>query len=478
LAGCSILVIFAIFALLGKGVDTSSYSSEDSLYAQIEFDGGLLSEEVDRLLAIYSEQLSANAGIKNVETGARTGSGSMLISFDPKQTKPHLVRELAKQIPISGGFVFFHENSAKDRYWEIKIYGDEDAQCRELAEELANICASHPLVQERVLNFKPGMKKMFLLPDRELFATAGISFSNAAAKVRQGVYGPVAYKKIDEQGETDVRIITGGRDFPDYETNSVMRQSREGTLGILVSSADEETIGAIPVESLMRIREETEPSSIRRDDRRRTASITITTKPADPRRIRQELLPLFEKLNLPPGYSVEFDPEAIKKANDLSITVISLIMSIIFCYMIIASINESFTVPLIVLAVIPPSLSIPALCLALSNNAYNLAVACAFIAVSGMTVNASVLCVDSFRRAERTGTSILNIYLALRKKMPALLYTTATTIVCALPFLFLKEGANTLIRTMSLVGVLGVSSSFLFSITVIPSLLIIFKKLS
>jgi multidrug efflux pump subunit AcrB len=146
--------------------------------------------------------------------------------------------------------------------------------------------------------------------------------------------------------------------------------------------------------------------------------------------------------------------------------------------MIIASINESFTVPLIVLAVIPPSLSIPALCLALSNNAYNLAVACAFIVVSGMTVNASVLYVDGLRRTERTGKAIplLNIYLALRKKMPALLYTTATTIACAFPFLFLKEGANTLIRTMSLVGVLGVTSSFLFSITVIPSLLIIFKN--
>jgi multidrug efflux pump subunit AcrB len=464
---------------LGKGVDTSSYGSEDSLYAQVEFDGGLLSDEVDRLLAVYSEQLSANAGIKNVETGARTGSGSMLVSFDPKQTKPHLVREMAKHIPVTGGFVFFHENSTKDRYWEIKIYGDEDTKCRELAEELANICASHSLIQERVLNFKPGMKKMFFLPDRELFAKAGISFSNAAAKVRQGVYGPVAYKKIDEQGETDVRIITEGRDFPDYGTSSVMRQSREGTLGILVSTADGETINAISVESLMQIREEIEPSSIRRDDRRRTASITITTKPKDPRRVRQELLPLFEKLDLPPGYSVEFDPEAIRQANNLSVTVFSLILSIIFCYMIIASINESFTIPLIVLAVIPPSLSIPALCLALSNNAYNLAVACAFIAVSGMTVNASVLCVDGLRRIERTGNaiSLLNIYLALRKKIPALLYTTATTIACALPFLFLKEGANTLIRTMSLIGVLGVTSSFLFSITIIPSLLIIFKKL-
>ncbi|MDR1839912.1 MAG: efflux RND transporter permease subunit [Treponema sp.] len=476
----------AIFALFARGVDTSGYGSEDSVYAQVEFDGGLLAEETDRLLASYGKQLARNVEIRNVETGARTGSGSLLISFDPKQTKAHLVRDMAKQIPIPGGFVFFMENSAKDRYWEIKIYGDEDQKCRELAEELAYVCAGHPLIRERVLNFKQGSKKLILQPDRELFAESGIVFSNAASKVRLGVYGPVAYKRTDAKGETDVRILTGGRNFLDYKTDNVMRQSREGTLGILVSSGNRETNAALHIDSLMLKREEIEPSSIRRDNRRRTASITITTKPMDPRRVKRELLPLFEKFDLPPGYSVEFDSEAIRQAQTLSATVLSLVLAVAFCYMIIASINESFTVPLIVLASIPPSLSIPALCLALSGSAYNLAVACAFIAVSGMTVNAAVLCVDALRlgvqgkfeksREISCEISTINIYMALRRKMPALLATTGTTIAGAIPFLFLKEGANLLIRTLSLVGALGVSCSCLCSITIIPSLFIILGK--
>jgi len=472
------LTASAIFALFATGVDTTGYGSEDSVYAQVEFDGGLLAEETDRLLAAYSERLARNAGIRNVETDARTGSGSLLVSFDPKQTQAHLVRDMAKKIPIPGGFIFFIENSAKDRYWEIKIYGDEDQKCRELAEELAYICADHPLIRERVLNFKQGSKKLILQPDRELFAESVIVFSNAAARVRLGVYGPVAYKRTGAEGETDVRILTGGRNFPDHETDSVMRQSKEGTLGILVSSGNGETGAALHIDSLMLKREEIEPSSIRRDNRRRTASITITTRPMDPRRVKRELSSLFEKLDLPPGYSVEFDGEAIRQAQGLSATVFSFVMAVIFCYMIIASINESFTIPLIVLASIPPSLSIPALCLVLSGNAYNLAVACAFIAVSGMTVNAAVLCVDALRSNIRSGgeKSTLNIYLALRRKMPALLATTGTTFAGAIPFLFLREGANLLIRTLSLVGALGVVCSCFCSITVIPSLFIFSGK--
>jgi len=457
------LTAAAILALFLKGVDTSGYGSDDSVYAQVEFDGGLLAEEADRLLAAYGEKLSGYAGIKNVETGSRTGSGSLLVSFNPKQTQAHTVKELAKQLYIPGGFVFFHESSNSDRYWEIRICGDEDKKCRELAEKLAYLCAGHPLIRERVLNFKPGSKKLILRPDRELFANLGIGFSNAAAGLRYGVYGPVAYKRMDTKGETDVRIRTGG---------NVMRQSRKGALDTLVSG--------IQIDSLVRTSEEIESASIRRNDRRRTASITVVTGPTDPRRVKRQLEETFKKIDLPAGYSIEFDPDAISQAEALSATVLSLVMAVIFCYMIIACINESFTVPFLVLSAIPASLAVPALCLALSGSAYNSAVACAFIAVSGMTVNAAVLCVDGLytKTQKKNEISPLGIYNALRRKMPALLSTTGTTVAGALPFLFLSEGANTLVRTLSLTGALGVACSCIVSITLIPSLFIIKNHLT
>jgi multidrug efflux pump subunit AcrB len=469
LSFCVIISVFTVIVLSVKGVDTSGYSSEDSTYAQVEFSGGLHAQEVDRLMAVYSKQLINKPGIKNVETSARTGSGSLLISFDPKQTQANFVRELAREIDIPGGFIFFHENSANDRYWEIFIYGDEDKKCREFAETLADICAGHPLIRERVLNFKQGSNKLILLPDREIFTESKINFYSAASKVRLGVYGPVAYKRIDRNGETDVRVSTNGNG---------MYQSREGILNLLVSANNNENISYLQIDSLMKKKEKIEPSSIRRDGRRRFASITIITKPMDPRRVKQELNGLFEKLELDSGYSVEFDPEAIKQSENLSASIFSLVFAIIFCYMIIASINESFTVPLFVLSAIPPSLAIPALFLILTGNAYNYAVACAFIVVSGMTVNAAILCVDGLRSKIKTGKekNSLSIYYALRLKMPALLSTTGTTVAGAIPFLFLTEGANTLIRTLSLVSALGVTCSFFCSITVIPSILSITQK--
>ena len=475
IAVSTVITVSAVLLLAAKGVDTGGYGSEDSVYGQVEFDGGLLADEVDRLLTAYSGRLLEIDGIKNVETGARTGSGTLLISFDPKKIKAHLVRNTAKEIYIPGGFVFFQENSLNDRYWEIIVYGDEDQKCREIAEKLAYLCSSIPLIRERVLNFKEGNRKISLIPDREILAGSKINFPSAASRVRLGVYGPVGYKRMDIDGEIDVRIRINENIIP----LSAPRQTREGLLNLLVPALNNETNSSLRINTIMRINEETEPSSIRRDNRRRSASITISTKPIDPRRVKQELLPLFDKLDLPSGYSVEFDPQAVRQSESLSSTVVSLILAVIFCYMIIASVNESFSVPLLVLSAVPLSLAVPALCLSLSGASYNSAVACAFIAVSGMTVNAAILCVDGFRQRmqSRNSNNFSGIYCALRNKMPALLATTGTTIAGAVPFLFLTEGANTLIRTLSLVGALGVAGSFLCSITVIPSLLSIFKNL-
>ena len=463
------VIITAVILLCAKGVDTGGYGSEDSVYGQVEFSAGLLAEEADRLLSIYSSQLSEIDGVKNIETGARTGSGIVLISFDPKKTQAHIVRESAKKIFIPGGFVFFQENSLNDRYWEIIVYGDENNKCREIAEELAFSLNGHPLIRELVFNFKDGNRKMTLIPDREILAGSNISFSATAARARLGVFGPVGYKRMEADGETDVRIRIN---------ENVTRQSREGVLNLLVPAVNREAVSSLQINTVMRINDDTEPSSIRRDNRRRSASITISTKPMDPRRVKQQIAGLLNKLDLPPGYSVEFDPEAVKQSEGLSSAVISLIAAVIFCYMIIAAVNESFKIPFLVLAAVPPSLAIPALCLALSGVSYNSAAACAFIAVSGMTVNAAILCVDGLRARVKTKSvkNIFSIYSALRGKMPALLATTGTTIAGAVPFLFLTEGANTLIRTLSLVGALGVAGSFICSVTVIPAIFALLKN--
>ncbi|MDR0623104.1 MAG: efflux RND transporter permease subunit [Treponema sp.] len=479
LAGGLLISAAGVLAILMGGTDPESGFSGDSVFAQVEFDGGLRARETDRLLADYAERLLPMAGIKNIQTSARTASGSVLISFDGKKIKAAQVRESARTLAISGGFVYFPESSPEERNWEIKINGDDDRRCRELAIRAAALCAALPPVKEGVLNFKDGSGRITLIPDRERLAESGLAFSTAAGTARWGVHGPVAYKRMGPRGEIDVRIR--GTDPP----------SREEVLGILAADPpDEGGEPRIPLrlDSLMNVREGREPASIRRENRRRTASISIRTGVMDPRRVRKEVMGALKNLELPRGYTVEFDPEAISRAEALSGTVLRFLLALVFCYMVIASVHESFGIPLAVLSVVPPSLAFPALCLALTGALLNPAAACAFVAVSGMAVNASVLSAGGLipfleflgsggKTSGKNSGGGFVLYRGIREKVPALLATSGTTVAGAAPFLFLREGANTLVRTLALVSALGVGASCLCSLCIIPALAVKYPKI-
>jgi multidrug efflux pump subunit AcrB len=175
-------------------------------------------------------------------------------------------------------------------------------------------------------------------------------------------------------------------------------------------------------------------------------------------------------MELPPGYTLEFDREAIAAVEALSGSGWYFLLALIFCYMVMAAGNESFGLPLGVLAVVPPSLAVPALVMAAAGLPVTASTACALVAVSGMAVNASVLIACEIRLSP-------GLYRALRRSLPALLATTGTTMAGAAPFLLLSGGANALIRSLSTVTVLGVGTSALCALTLLPALRSVFPGL-
>ncbi|GHV85167.1 hypothetical protein AGMMS50230_07750 [Spirochaetia bacterium] len=464
--GCwALLGILGIGALYLSGADVEQDYAEDSVYAQIEFDGGLHIEETDKILAVYGDELKNHPGILNVQTVARTGTGSAMVSFDPHIIEGSVVRELMRTAPAADGFVYIVESSRNERNWRLLVSGDETERCRELAAEAARICAAVPGILETVLNFKEGSPRLDLKPDRERLARAGISSGSIGQSVRRNIHGPVAYKRIALNGGSNSSEIPGGEiDVRIRGRGEVL--STEEVLGIIIKGQKPLLLGQAVYAENGR-----EAASIQREDRRRAASITCRTAVSDPRRIRDKVMPALEKLDLPPGYRIEFDPEAIKAAEGVSGQGGLFILALLFCYLLIAAFKESFTFPLAVLAVVPPSLALPALCLILRGYPLNAVSAAAFVAVSGIAVNAAVLIADALQHERPNAASW---YLVFRKKLPVLAAVTGTTVAGAVPFLFIKSGAALVIKTLSLVSALGVAVSALCALTLIPALIKLF----
>jgi multidrug efflux pump subunit AcrB len=100
--------------------------------------------------------------------------------------------------------------------------------------------------------------------------------------------------------------------------------------------------------------------------------------------------------------------------------------------------------------------------------------AAAFVAVSGLAVNAAALVADAL---ERTTANAPSYYRVFRRRLPVLACTSLTTVAGALPFLFIKGSAVLIVKTLSLVSVLGVTASALCALTLIPSLVTLFPNM-
>ncbi|MDR0312595.1 MAG: efflux RND transporter permease subunit [Treponema sp.] len=473
--GLAILItIVALVMLVNAGTDIAYLEAEDSVYARVEFEGGFRKEEGDIRLASWATALKDHDGITAVQTSARLGSAQVLVNFDPRKLKSSQVRTLIRSLSIPRGFIYIPEATQEDRIWEIKIYGEDDALCRELVEKAAGLCSIVPLVHEVILNFKDGNPRLTLVPQRERYAESKISFTAAADMIRRSIHGPVIYKRIDEQGETDVRLrVSGFNDDLPFE----YMPSIEDFMSLPLLAYNNNGTDVIRFDSLSSSIRGSEASVIRREDRRRVASFSVRTQIIDPRRVREQTAAALEKMELPPGYVIEFDPEAIRQAEALSGTSFRFILALLFCYMVIAALNESFRFPLLVLSAVPVSLALPVVLIVLSGTPMNSAIACSLVAVSGMTVTASIIVCGEFWRANYRGNgSPSYYYTVLRRCLPVLLSTGVTTISAALPFLFLVEGGNSMLRSFSLVTIFGVAASLLCSLVLIPSLIIILKK--
>ena len=450
--GFALLSVLGVGALVFSGADVGELSSEDSVYAHIEFEGGLVRERVDELVSEYAARLRQEPGIRAVQSSARTASASVLISFDPEQTTADRVRSLARTTAIYGGFVYIPEASTEDRIWTITVAGDDDQVCRGLAKDIARTLQASPVVTEAVLNFKDGSRRLFLEHEGERMASLGLSASLMGDTLRRALFGPVIYKRLSDRGETDVRLR--------FATESYL--DRDALYRLPLSPA-------VETRSVVRIREDREPASIRRENRRRVASISIRTKPMDPRRVRDQVMPLLHTSPLPPGYVIQFDRDAIAAAEALSRMGLYFLLALLFCFMVIAGATESFRSPLAILAAVPPSLAVPALTAVLFGKPVDLALACAFVAVSGIAVNGAVLSVEALRERGPI-TSLYKLYGAIRKRLPSLLATSLTTVAGSFPFLFIPTAANQMVRSLALVSSLGVSTSFFASISLIPAL--------
>ncbi|MBN2875444.1 MAG: efflux RND transporter permease subunit, partial [Spirochaetales bacterium] len=453
----ALLSVAGVLVIVCMPYDASRTEDNSITAARVEFEPGTSLSRVDASLAEYALAIGKEPGIKGTRTTAQRGSGTVYVSFDANMLREDDVPEMLRRLAVPGSFVWIPRATPGEQLWELVVSGDDDEICRAIAGEAARLASAVPGVKETLLNFKEGPENVVYHLDRARAAVLGTDMARASQSLRGALHGYVAYKRLSIDGETDVRVRALNPGEPTLDDAGTVLTGIEA--------------GYTSISSLMTLERVRDVTRIHRQDRKRVAAITLRTDILDANTASKVIRAAVASLRLPPGYSIEFDRDAMETYERLGSVAGSFILALVMAYMAIAFLAESFTVPLVVLSVVPPSLAVPAIVLAATGTPFDAAFACAFVAVTGMVVNASVLTAEELRASKNASSrpGAHELYKAMRSRFGVVLATGGTSIAGALPFLFLTDSGGSIVRALSLVTAGGIAASIVAALTVVPA---------
>jgi multidrug efflux pump subunit AcrB len=234
--------------------------------------------------------------------------------------------------------------------------------------------------------------------------------------------------------------------------------------------------GIQPLDQLVSLERTAGPNQIRRVDRRRALTLSIT--PADGVSLEESIEILKARVE-PALMSYLPDDGEISyygSADDLNIALGSMARSftlaITVLYLLMSGLFRSFIDSLLVMAALPLATVGGVAMLRIMDLPMDLLTMIGFITLLGLVVNNAILLVHQTRVAERGGLDRRSsVEQAIRRRLRPILMSTMTSLFGMLPLLLIPGPGSEVYQGLAAVIVGGMAVSTLFTLVFLPSLL-------
>jgi len=437
-----VLGLIAIFLLTYliplKKVEIVEQQEEDqtSFRIGIEFASEYSFEEVgtyfqqaERLLADRKEEL----GLKGYFVFYRSQFGRLEGWFDAdkpreltaKQAGEKLVKELPKKPGVK--IHFGRENEAEDaksrEMFVFRLEGDDAEILDEVADRL------EPMIRkvEGVIGIQggedPTPSEMALVVDRDR--------ANASSVNPEVIAGLVGYAL---RGSSLPKFNQDGREIPvRIRFRETDRESLTDLAGFQIPMTDG---GVVPLSSLISPKVLNTPKTIFRSDKRVSRTLTAELRKETAKETRDQLMALQRRFILPEG--VSFNQYRVKtRAEEISSMMFAAELSVIFIYLLMGFLFESFVLPLSIICTIPLGAIGVSWVHYLTGNDLDFLGFVGAILLIGVVVNNGIVLIDYVirLRAEGFERSEALVTAATRRFRPIAM-TALTTIIGMVPLTF------------------------------------------
>lgn len=349
----------------------------------------------------------------------------------------------------------------------LTIKGNDQDELKRISEEVLTIVESVPGTREASSSFSQGQPEAKLSFDREKLKDYGLDIYSISKTVRIALNGQVIGTYSSTNGEElDVRV--------QYEGESL--ENLNDLNHIYVFSPITGT--QVPLGQFVTIDETQSPSAIYHDNKIKMAFVSSDIYGRDLQSVNEDIVKELDKIDLPPGYTIEFGGESEDMEESFADLGKALILAVILIYMVMAATFESFKHPLVILFTLPLTFFGVSASLALTGRSLSTSSILGVIMLVGIVVGNSIVLVEYTNMLRhKHGMSIHDALLkAGPTRLHPILMTTSAIVLELIPLAIgLGEGSE-MHAPMATVVVGGLSLATLLTLFVIPVLYSLFEN--
>jgi hydrophobic/amphiphilic exporter-1 (mainly G- bacteria), HAE1 family len=432
-----------------------------------------LSESGDRLKAI----LAAVSDIPEVEhTYASIGAGdsgtvragSLYVKLKEKHLREKrqdevqaVFRQRLAKIPgITTSIERVGDVGSGQKPLQVNLKGEDIPTLKRYAARLKEEIYKIPGIVDLEVTLEHDIPEYRMTVDRARAQDAGVNTNQIASTVSRLVGGEAVSTYEDEEGDAvDVRVR-----LPES-----LRRDPQQVRDLKLAVATGEETALVPLGNLTTYEVSNTPSEINRRDLSRLVTISANLDGIPIGTAVAKVKEATAKVPMQPGYTVGFSGEAEDMAESFGYMVESLLIAIIFVYLILAAQFESFLEPFAIMLSLPLSIVGMAGMLKLTGDTVNIMSLIGLIMLMGLVTKNAILLVDYAKVLQQKGVSRFDAVVeAGRTRLRPIVMTTLAMIFGMMPLFFgLGSGAEGR-APMARAVVGGLLTSTVLTLLVVP----------
>jgi HAE1 family hydrophobic/amphiphilic exporter-1 len=419
--------------------------------------------------------LTTEFGTRNLRQGRFRGS--LELALEEKGPSVTEIKERLKELlPRRAGIEYeYGQRFGRGGHFHgisVELIGLDYSTLTELAPMVIEKLQTVKNVEDITSDLEGGETQLMIEVDRQKAESSGVDSRMVARTISSSISERPIGKFKTENREIDIILkIQGKGGFTEEDLRNISLPTQSNRIPLSAVTTFSYGVGS---------------TSIRKENKKSKLNIQINTKTQGIMGISNDIRNVMETIPFPEGYTWSLGSGWRRFQESQGESTMAIILAIIFIYIIMASLFESFIHPFTILLTVPLALFGVAIFFSLTNITLNTTSYLGLLTLFGIVVNNGIILIDHIRTLRKSGMGKDQaIVQGGKDRMRPIIMTAITTIFgvlpLALPFLlpqfFQATGRRAEMWAPISVAIIGgLTTSTFFTLIFLPTFYSIFDS--